>query len=835
MRTRVLLIIALCCMMGVLDSYGCRDRGSWKKPLHEKAVYFEKNTKERHSIEGSFPSSVRLIPPKHYAGSQESAWKQIVETGELPPGWVFDHGTTGVSNIAHTSSWTGCYLTAEAFRVAFLRKSHGEDSPEFREAYKRANEVISSFRKLTLVSGQPGYLARGFAFGHGISYEERAGAGTRDLWSQGAGELSYLRYRGGPSHHNYDHVFRGLGIYYFVAADERQKEAIREIVADMSNWAHLANDMVVMHADGKRVSTVLIGGWGGLGGADRPSGGSVMATTGLKIASIITGNRKVKRLYEKWVDRLGYRDPVRTERSIMGRARGNYDDTDHLLGDLYLLNIIEEDPALLAFYRKCVEDSWKVHKDDKMAWFNFVYGAVLGDEYADPEGSIWNLRTHPTCRVFQPRMNSIRTDLEFHTSGGGKESLHPLPVYERASDNEYEWKGSPYRLDGWLSGIVSVLEVSPHDPYVQLAADTAGNTYWSNTKGEVWHAVKGLPRVHDFLFSQDFPWIAFAATDGGVYRTLNGGESWEQTFNMAVQRLCLDPENSHILYAVGREGVYKSSDSGERDMGSAWRSISGQIPIKSKRVFAVDPRSEPAKVYMLTREGLYFKDEDEMEWNAPPRLRRARGFGDVDPLGGPPLWVRVDDTVENRLFRAVSISMRNTSGPFISVSEDGGRSWSPILRDLKPVMNWATGSEKKISITRAMLGQAFLLLQQFPIHDLRVDRKDPNTWYGLMENGVAITRDAGQTWTDSREGLDIPRVQALWVPRHSTDVYVGTPAGLYVSRNQGESWSDTPLILQGNGAIRAEIGGIGYLTAYWMGRYHGFISEEEARARWWEE
>ena len=40
---------------------------------------------------------------------------------------------------------------------------------------------------------------------------------------------------------------------------------------------------------------------------------------------------------------------------------------------------------------------------------------------------------------------------------------------------------------------------------------------------------------------------------------------------------------------------------------------------------------------------------------------------------------------------------------------------------------------------------------------------------------------------------------------------------------------------QGDGAIRSEIGGVGYLTAYWMGRYHGFIGEAEANREWWKE
>jgi len=809
-------------------SYTYHDRGSWKKALHDKALFFERNAAERHNILGSYPSSVRLIPPRHYAGPQEGAWQQIIEMGELPPGWTFDHGTTGLSNVAHTSSWTACLLTSQAFRVAFLRAQCGEESAEYRQAYERATEVIHSIRILTLVTGQPGYLARGVALGHGISYEEREGVGTRDLWAQGAGAFSHLRYRGGPSHHNYDQVFRSLGTYYLIAADEPQQAQIREIVADMSDWAHLRHDMVVMHLDEERISTELIGGWRALEGDDRPSGGSVMALAGLKIAHTIAGNAQVKALYDAWVERLGLRDPARNGASIMGPGRGNYDDTDHLLGDLYVLHLIEEDETLRAFYARCVKDSWQAHAGEKMAWFNYVYGAVLGREYGDLSGSLWNLQTHPTCRILQPRLNSIRTDIEFYEDGDRVQALHPLPVCERASDNEYEWKGSPYDLDRWTSRTVTVLEVSPHDPYVQFAADVEGGAYWSHTRGEIWHAMDGLPQVEDLIFSPDYAWIVFAATREGIYRTLDGGCHWERTFDRPVETLQFSPRSGHVLYAVGPGGVFKSGDLGERDMGTLWRCISGDVPPDA--VVAVDPRGEAATLYWLTRHGVFVKGEGEREWRAVPQIGRLRGFSTVDPIGGRPLWLRADPYIQGRLFRAVA---SERLGIVISVSEDGGQTWSPIVRELRALTDWSLGVGEA-RLTRSDLARLFDLQRAMPIRDLRVDQADPDTWYGRMETGVAVTRDAGRTWQTSREGLDIPRVHALWTPRHAPLVMAGTPAGMYVSEDQGQCWTDTSLILQDEGALRAEIGGVGYLTAYWMGRYHGFITEEEAHDRWWD-
>ena len=138
---------------------------------------------------------------------------------------------------------------------------------------------------------------------------------------------------------------------------------------------------------------------------------------------------------------------------------------------------------------------------------------------------------------------------------------------------------------------------------------------------------------------------------------------------------------------------------------------------------------------------------------------------------------------------------------------------------LKRLADWSSGSGSRETITREERRNASRLSRSMQMSDLRVDRNNPDTWYGLMETGVAITRDAGATWTVSQKGLDIPRVGAIWTPRHSDQLVVGTLAGMYVSRNRGESFEDTPLILSGGGTIRSELGGIGYLC-FLFGRFY---------------
>ena len=67
-------------------------------------------------------------------------------------------------------------------------------------------------------------------------------------------------------------------------------------------------------------------------------------------------------------------------------------------------------------------------------------------------------------------------------------------------------------------------------------------------------------------------------------------------------------------------------------------------------------------------------------------------------------------------------------------------------------------------------------------------------------------------------------------PQIPDRIYVSTPAGLHVSADGGESWGMPILRLVGPGLEISELGGLGYLTAYWPGRYFGFITDKQAHA-----
>jgi len=256
-------------------------------------------------------------------------------------------------------------------------------------------------------------------------------------------------------------------------------------------------------------------------------------------------------------------------------------------------------------------------------------------------------------------------------------------------------------------------------------------------------------------------------------------------------------------------------------MGCVWLDVSNYVPSGSRFAMAVDPRGEKATFYLLADDGFYSKREGEEEWQAFPRPTRTHGFGDYEGVGGKPLWVRIDPFVQGRLFRAVEVSYRRMKITIVTVSPDGGKSWY-LIDDIAKDINKMSFKEKIIALRKGF------------IRDVYTSPLVPDLWFALKDNKVLVSKNAGKTWkTAKNTGLDIPLIRSLMVPRNADEIYVGTPAGMYASYDNAETWQGTSLItFGGNGVVREEIGGIAYLTAYWMGRYHGFISDKEAERVW---
>ena len=298
-------------------------------------------------------------------------------------------------------------------------------------------------------------------------------------------------------------------------------------------------------------------------------------------------------------------------------------------------------------------------------------------------------------------------------------------------------------------GSVGAVEVAPGDPNVIWvgtgSAGIRGNVsigkgVWRSTdRGRTWR-FRGLPDaglIGAIEVDPRDPDVAFVAALGnpfapnperGVYRTRDGGTSWEQVLFVAdsvgAVDLAMDPTNPRILYAgmwraerkpwtlidASRDGgVWRTTDGGDSWTRLSDPSVDNGLPsatLFGRIGLAISP-ADPRRVWALV--------------NAP------------DPHGG--IWR----------------------------SDDGGEHWAKITRDRR-----------------------FRQRHWYYSH-LTADPVDPNTVY-VLNTGMYRSVDGGSDW----EEIDVPHgdVHALWIrPDDPESMIVGNDGGAQVSLNGGETWS----------------------------------------------
>ncbi|MBI5282199.1 MAG: SBBP repeat-containing protein [Candidatus Solibacter usitatus] len=123
----------------------------------------------------------------------------------------------------------------------------------------------------------------------------------------------------------------------------------------------------------------------------------------------------------------------------------------------------------------------------------------------------------------------------------------------RSTDSGMNW--TPLNLPS--DDIYYAVYVDPRDPQMLFTSSLYGGSYRSTSKGVSWSSVKGLSNVivYQFLASPKETSVMYAATDDGVYRSTNGGESWaqfsEDLTGVTILALCADPQQRGVLHAGG--------------------------------------------------------------------------------------------------------------------------------------------------------------------------------------------------------------------------------------------------------------------------------------------
>jgi len=326
-------------------------------------------------------------------------------------------------------------------------------------------------------------------------------------------------------------------------------------------------------------------------------------------------------------------------------------------------------------------------------------------------------------------------------------------VFYIGVNNGGVWKTTDYGLtwspifDDQPTQSIGAIAVAPSDPNVVYVASGEGlqrpdlsvgdGIYKSNDAGRTWRhlGLREARQIGAVIVDPNDPNRVFVAAlghpygpnvDRGVFRSTDGGESWQKVLykdeNTGAIDLAFDPTNSRTVYAVlwaARQGpweynnAYSGATSGlfkSTDGGATWQPLTAGLPAAAdglSRIGIGIAPSDPKRMYAWVTarvSGLYRSDDAGATWRQMNTESRVWGRGDDFAN------VRVDPTNPDVVYAANTSTYRST---------DGGRAFTAI--------KGAPGGDD--------------------YHTIWINPTNPRIILIAADQGATITVNGGETWS----------------------------------------------------------------------------------------
>lgn len=382
----------------------------------------------------------------------------------------------------------------------------------------------------------------------------------------------------------------------------------------------------------------------------------------------------------------------------------------------------------------------------------------------------------------------------------------------RAGDNVWTSHG-PY------GGVIGALAVSPKNPGT-LYAGTQGGVFRSTDGGANWNSVRPGFTSLVAVDPQD-PSTVYAVDyyGGGLFKSTDSGQSWNALSSAPpIGTLAIDPQNPSTLYAgpsnfyaggwisYGWSGVSMSTDG-----GSSWNAVNSGLPANA-RLLAFDPQSAKT-LYAIGGSGaLLFKTTDGGgSWSAPLRQKLIE------------LNSSESATCDDWGYYLALVTGRPAPGPDqIACFSDGNRD-AVITAD-----QYLADVVRDNALNSGIVGGFSALV---------VDPKNSSTLYGGRNyGGIFISTDGGLSWNASNSGL--PNRPGLGVgtlvldPGNPGTLYATiNGAELYKSTDSGATWNAAGAGLTNYGALSVAIDSQNPSVLY-AGTTSGVFKSTDGAASW---
>jgi len=420
----------------------------------------------------------------------------------------------------------------------------------------------------------------------------------------------------------------------------------------------------------------------------------------------------------------------------------------------------------------------------------------------------------------------------------------------KSTDGGATWQALGSR-NGLKNLYVGSLFMHPENPDILLAG--AGNNadwqwsgiYLSEDGGGTWTQVRDLPfAIGSVEFALGDPRIAYAGGAQGVYRSIDGGRTWELAAGGPAYGppgirpglpidFQVDPRNPDRIFVNNYGGGNFLSEDG----GQSWVAASQGYTGAQLRDIAVDPL-DPNRVCTVGRSGPFRSTDGGATWeglNYPSSNIREQL--------AEPYAVALDPRTPSRVL------ISDEGSGYIALSTDGGVRWELAYQNLQiptrvaamgaginnahgfksivfapsdPSVVYAGSCRDQRSLDEGRIhgsygvfksrdrGQTWEAANDVNSGDqnvnvLAVDPLDPRVVYaGTVTSGVLKTTDGGGTWKAVNSGLRVLDIRALVIdPRDPQILYAGAEnGGIARSTDGGAHWKQSSTGMDPQAVVR---------------------------------
>ena len=283
------------------------------------------------------------------------------------------------------------------------------------------------------------------------------------------------------------------------------------------------------------------------------------------------------------------------------------------------------------------------------------------------------------------------------TPGGGVK-------FPEGSDATVErvWQIMPGAVDGvvWAGT----------EPGAVWRSEDGGETFaleqglWDHPQRPEWGEGFGGQAFHTVLpHPTDPASVTAAISTGGVYRTVDGGKSWEPRnqgiradflpeeqrypeFGQCVHKVTRHPSRPERLYAQNHGGVYRSDDE-----GGTWTDIGAGLPSDFGFPVVVHPH-RPDTIYVFPLaggDGRFPPDAKPLVWRSDDAGESWTPYGDGLPEKFYVAVMRDAMCADDHETPGLYLGARNGT---VWASADEGATWQNIIADLPDVMSVKVGT-----------------------------------------------------------------------------------------------------------------------------------------------